>query len=117
MKNQGSLEKIISYILTTSVLASLILNFAGLIFYSLENRLCLEISIDNQSILLLDNLLSRFNQLNSYVLLSVSILIIIFTPYIRVLTSIIYFMKTRDYKYAILTLAVFSALTILFLIR
>lgn len=117
MKNQESLEKIISYVLIASILASLKLSFAGLSFYYLENRLCLEISINDQSILLLDSFFNRFNQLNSYVFLSASILVIILTPYLRVLTSMIYFLKTRDYKYALLALIVFSALTILFLIR
>lgn len=117
MRGQESLEKIISYILTASVLVGLTLYFAGLASYYFENKMCLEISINDQSSLQLDNFLNQFNQLNSYIVLSTSILVVMFTPYIRVLTSIIYFLKNKDYKYSVLALFVFSALTILFLIR
>jgi|GEM_PF-1477054 len=115
MRNNTLLEKMISYILVAGVLASLILCFLGLILYYLENRLCLEIPFNDQSTLLLGRFLSQANRVNSYTLLSASILIILFTPYIRVFTSMIYFMKIKDYKYVILTFTVFITLTIMFL--
>jgi uncharacterized membrane protein len=117
MRNNASLEKMISYILVTGVLASIILSFLGLILYYLENRLCLEISFNEQSTLLLGRFFIQANRVNSYTLLSASILIVLFTPYVRVFTSMIYFMKIKDYKYVILTFTVFIALTIMFLVH
>ncbi len=115
MKDNTSLERLLSYILITGVLASLILSFLGLVLYYLENKLRLEISFSDQSILLLDRFFSQAIQINSHTFLSISILIILFTPYIRVITSMIYFMKIKDYKYVFLTFTVFSILTIMFL--
>ncbi|MCL7382912.1 MAG: DUF1634 domain-containing protein [Thaumarchaeota archaeon] len=117
MKNDTSLERIISYVLVGGVLASLILGLTGLVSYYLENRLCLEIPLNGQSTLLLGRFFNQAFQMNSYTLLSASILIILFTPYIRVLTSIIYFVKTRDYKFVILTSTVFITLTIILLVH
>jgi uncharacterized membrane protein len=117
VRDDTSLERIISYILVAGVLASLIVGLTGLVSYHLENGLCLEIPLDGQSTLLPGRFFSQVSQMNSYTLLSASILIILFTPYIRVLTSIIYFVKTRDYKFVILTSTVFITLTIIFLLH
>lgn len=117
MRRHDLTERVISYVLITGVTISLALNISGLIFYFFENRLCLEIALDEQSRLSLDRFISNVNQINSYTILSAGLLVILFTPYIRVLTSIIYFAIVKDYKYLLLTLTVFSVLSTLILIH
>ncbi len=44
--------------------------------------------------------------------ITLGIVVLILTPYIRVIASVIYFGIRKDYKYVIITLFVLTALTI-----
>lgn len=54
--------------------------------------------------------------INSGKIVMVGILVLILTPYLRVITSIISFLKERDYRYITVTVIVLLILTIGFLI-
>ncbi len=115
MSKKDFIERMISYVLIIGVIISLALNLFGLFLYYFENRLCLEIVLDGQSRLSLDSFINHITQINSYTILSASILVILFTPYVRVFTSMVYFMFKKDYKYIFLTFTVFIVLSILIL--
>ena len=115
MSKNDFIERMISYVLITGVMISLTLNLFGLILYHFENRLCLEIVLNEQSSLSLDSFINHISQINSYTILSASILVILFTPYIRVLASMVYFMFKKDYRYVFLTSIVFLVLSMLIL--
>ncbi|MEN2974951.1 MAG: DUF1634 domain-containing protein [Candidatus Caldarchaeales archaeon] len=111
MKRIYTLEDVISYALLIGVVSGLALCLGGVALYFYENRYSLEIIFDREWILSLDRLILEIGYINAYTISSIGIVIMIFTPYLRVLISLIYFAKIRDYRYILTTMIVLVLLT------
>ena len=123
MKTRGSgefrLETIISYILITGVLVSLILTAVGLVFYHSYGRL--DILLHDPTMFLHGQGFFNFvgglaagqeGQTRMVFFITLGIVILILTPYLRVLASVIYFGARKDLKYVLITLFVLVVLTL-----
>lgn len=123
MKNLGSgeskLETVISYVLIIGVLLSLILTIVGLVFYRSYGHL--NILLDDPTMFLqAQNFFSFLGGLASgperhggtIFFITLGIIVLILTPYLRVIASVIYFGAKRDIKFVLITLFVLTALTI-----
>jgi uncharacterized membrane protein len=116
---ESMLETIISYILIVGVVASLILEVIGISLYygAYGNLLVSQNSavfisgadfftfIANQT----HNLLGSHNAL---LFMTLGLIILILTPYIRAVTSVVYFGWERNKKYLLITLFVLVVLTL-----
>ncbi len=113
----ASLEGLISYILITGVVISLFLEAAGLVlFYRSSGNLA--ISHESRVILraddffaLLGRLFSAQSSSRSLRLMTLGIAVLILTPYVRAVLSVIYFASAKNFKYLAVTLFVLIILT------
>jgi uncharacterized membrane protein len=118
-KTDSKLESIISYILIAGVVASLILTVVGLFsYYSYgQFRIVLDdprVFIQGQNFFsfVVETLKGGNGNNNSLFFITLGIIILILTPYIRVIASFFYFGFTKDLKYVFITLFVLIALTV-----
>ncbi len=117
-KDAATLESLISYILITGVVISLFLEAAGLLlFYRSSGSLA--ISYGGPVVVraadffaLLERLFLPVSPHGSLRLMTLGIAILILTPYVRALLSVVYFASTRNFTYLAVTLFVFIILTI-----
>jgi uncharacterized membrane protein len=117
--NQVRLEKAISYLLFTGVIASLLLEVVGVIlfYHSYGN---LSILSDNTLMIHGSNFFSFIYSLvkgenNPGIaiwFMTSGIALLIFTPFMRVIVSVFYFGWEKNLKYVIITLFVLVVLTI-----
>jgi len=112
-------ESVISYILIIGVVASLVLIVAGLILYYLQGNLDIQLEKPevyiqgNDFFTFLGGLLTGSFQTNKALyFMTLGIAVLILTPFIRVLASVLYFGVIRDAKYVVITLFVLIVLTI-----
>lgn len=116
---ETGLETGVSYVLITGVIVSLLLEVAGLLlFYGTFHS----VALDEGGTMLLRgrdffafsaNLLSGRSDLTLPVrLLVLGIVVLILTPYVRAIVSVVYFALTRNVKYVIITLFVLAVLTV-----
>jgi uncharacterized membrane protein len=119
----ATLEGLISYILITGVVISLFLEAAGLVLFfrssgSLaichENRIILRA---NDFFALLGRLFSAPYSSRSIRLMTLGIAVLILTPYIRAVLSVIYFASVRNFTYLAVTLFVLIILTVSLLVH
>ncbi|MBS7627156.1 DUF1634 domain-containing protein [Candidatus Bathyarchaeota archaeon] len=118
-KSLEKLELAISYILIFGVVSSVMIEAFGiLIHYYAEGNL--NITFEPKSVLKGANLFvfigSTFQSIlqgssTSFNILSLGLALLIITPYVRVLASVIYFGMVRDIKYLFITLSVLVILT------
>ena len=113
------LETAISYILIIGVLASLFLEAIGMwIFYYSHSHMNIsqkkEMFIHGQNFFsFLHDLVRGYHTEKEGLLLMIfGIAVLILTPYVRVVLSVLYFLWKRDIKYAFITAFVFIVLTI-----
>ena len=116
---ESKLETAISYLLIIGVAASLLLEVIGLIlFYG--DYLNLNILESSISFIQGKNFFSfmgillqgEYTQNNAFLFMTMGLIVLILTPYIRIFTSIIYFGGKKDYKYVLVTVIVFIIITI-----
>ncbi len=118
-ENKSKIEVILSYILIIGVIVSLILMITGMILFSLNSG-SLNISRDPAVFIQGKNFFSFiFNILkgngpeNTAILfLTIGTIVLMLTPFIRVVASLIYFIWIKDKKYIFITLTVLLILII-----
>lgn len=115
-----NLETIIGYILVVGVITSLIIESLGLIMYIMsEGTIYIDLSNESMRItfqdffVYLSNIaVSIFHEINYTNMMALGLVILMLTPYLRVIASVLYFTFTRNYKYVIITLIVLTILTL-----
>jgi len=114
------LEVIVSYILIIGVIVSLIMESLGLIMYVI-NKGTINIDLGNENVrikfqdffvYLLITTLSVFHKFDSISIMTFGLAILMLTPYLRVIASVLYFIFTHNYKYILITLIVLIILTL-----
>ncbi len=112
------LETITSYLLILGVIASLLLEVAGMISF---DRLYHSISISNQRPMFLhgDNFFAYLGRIFnrgesplSIYLMMLGTTVLILTPYLRALLSVMYFASRKNVKYFFITAFVLIILTV-----
>lgn len=115
-----NLETIIGYILVIGVIISLIIESLGLIMYIMSEK-TIYIDLNNEStriafqdffVYLSNIVVSIFHELNYTNMMALGLVILMLTPYLRVIASVLYFTFTHNYKYVIITLIVLTILTL-----
>ena len=115
----SKLETAISYLLIVGVVISLFLEVIGLILFyrSYSNLNILENSVafirGENFFSFVYTLFQRENVQNSALLsMTLGLVVLILTPYVRVITSVVYFAWKKNSKYVLVTLFVLITLTI-----
>jgi len=116
---ESKLETAISYLLILGVVISLFLEVIGLILFyrSYSNLNILENSVafirGENFFSFVYTLFQRENVQNSALLsMTLGLVVLILTPYVRVITSVVYFAWKKNSKYVLVTLFVLITLTI-----
>ena len=122
--NNSSLETAISYLLITGVVISVLLEIAGIIMlYRTSGTLAI---VQDRSVFIQEHDFFQFiyNSLRTGYgngagiwLMTAGLVILILTPFLRVILSVFYFALKKDFKYVIITVFVLLALTISLLLH
>jgi uncharacterized membrane protein len=111
-------ERAVSYVLITGVITSLIIEVVGIVsFYAVYGQLNILESKgaflhgNNFFSFLSDLIQGKYPQKGPLLMMSLGIAILILTPYVRVVMSVLYFTRERNIKYALITLFVLILLT------
>jgi len=117
---ESKLETIISYLLIIGVVLSLMLETAGIvIFYRSHGHL--DILLEDKALffqgqnffMFLGELFKEEHMLNSGILfMTLGIVTLVLTPFVRVIASALYFAWRKDVKYVLITAFVLVVLTI-----
>lgn len=114
-----ALEEVIGYILMIGVITSLMMELAGLVLYVTDER-TMEIDLKdpeacvrsrNFFAYILDVASSMFGNPDYASLMALGLVLLMLTPYLRVVASAVYFAFSRNYKYVAITLIVLAMLT------
>ena len=114
----SALETAISYVLIIGVVASLLLGVVGMaVFYHFHGHI--DVSNEREMFVHGQNFFDfLYGLVRGYqgkeggmFLMILGIAVLIITPYIRVILSVLYFLWKRDMKYVVITLFVFFVLT------
>ena len=116
--DESRLETAISYLLVGGVVTSLFLEIAGMVSFShsyghlhiTENK-AMFIRGENFFRLIYGLLDGNYRQGGAVFLMTLGIIMLILTPYLRVILSILYFAWRRNIKYALITMVVLMVLT------
>ena len=116
---ESNLEVIISYILMIGVISSVILEVIGIaVFYVTYGNIQISqnksffINGQNFFAFIIDQSKHLFGSQNAILFMTLGIVILILTPYIRAITSAIYFAWEKHYKYILMTFFVLIVLTL-----
>lgn len=116
--DESGLETAISYLLVGGVVASLFLEIIGMasFYYSyghlhITEKKGMFIRGDNFFRLIYGLLEGDYGQKDAVFLMTLGITILILTPYVRVILSILYFAWRKNIKYILMTIVVFMVLT------
>ncbi len=116
---ESKLETVISFLLIIGVVASLFLEVVGLmLFYG--HYASLNIMQNSFVFVHGENFFSfvatlfqgEYTQNNAFLFMTIGLVVLILTPYVRVVTSVIYFAWKKNRKYVLVTLFVLIILTI-----
>ena len=118
-ENESKIEVILSYILIIGVIVSLILMITGMILFFLNSG-SLNISRDPSMFIhgknffnFIFNILKGNGPENTAILfLTIGTIVLMLTPFIRVVASLIYFIWIKDKKYIFITLIVLLILIV-----
>ncbi len=117
--DRNSLEVATGVVLMAGLVASLLLLVAGVVsLYTARGHLAISNEPDMYLVgkglvgLLTELISGRFAGGPGVRLMTVGIVILILTPYVRVITSVAYFAWQRDLKYLAITVAVLVILTL-----
>jgi uncharacterized membrane protein len=116
---ETKLETIVSYLLIAGVVVSVILEAIGIILYYgtygnvqvSQNQAVFIRGMDFFAFIIYQTQHLLGSQ-NALLFMTLGLIILILTPYIRAITSVIYFAWERRYKYVLITLFVLVVLTI-----
>ncbi|MGC9148618.1 MAG: DUF1634 domain-containing protein [Sulfolobales archaeon] len=106
------LEILLSLILIIGVLLSLIFLIAGLFMYLVSEGPRLDLGIEFRYLNLVSWIEAVPKMCMYQRLLSIGLIILILTPYIRAVTSFVWFMYHKDKKFSLFTLFVIIILTL-----
>ncbi|MGB9728696.1 MAG: DUF1634 domain-containing protein [Thermoprotei archaeon] len=114
------LEIIIGYILAIGVITSLVIESLGLTMYIIDKGTTqIDLNDENMHIkfqdffIYLSNITqSTFHKFDYINIMAFGLAILMLTPYLRVVASVLYFIFTHNYKYVIITLIVLTILTL-----
>ena len=115
---ESKLENAISYLLLTGVIISVVLEIAGLSVYLSEHR-NLMISPENSIYIQgrdFFNFLYRFwNEYSgdtAVLLIVTGVIVLILTPFARIILSVVYFGWEKNWKYVLITVFVLVVITV-----
>lgn len=119
MNAESKFERIIGYILISGVVISLFLEVIGIILYYrsygqfkvLEDK-AVFIHGKNFFYFLVELIQGEHIRQKALWLMTLGIAILMLTPYVRVILSVIHFAREKNLKYVLITLFVFALLTI-----
>ena len=116
---ESKLETVISYMLIIGVTTSLLLELAGIFFlWRLYGRL--DISQDSSMFIrgrdffsfIFQQIATKQSAGPGIVLMTAGIIVLILTPYIRLVASVVYFAVEKNIKYVVITLFVLIVVTL-----
>ena len=114
-----TLEDVIGYILVIGVATSLLIESVGLALY-VADRGAIEIDLSDLEAYarpqdffayIIDVTSSVLGNPNYASVMALGLVLLMLTPYIRVVASVVYFAFYRNYKYVVITLIVLAILT------
>jgi uncharacterized membrane protein len=113
------LETIVSYLLIVGVVVSVILEAIGITLYygtygnvQVSQNQAVFISGKNFFAFIIYQTQHLLGSQNALLFMTLGLIILILTPYVRAITSVIYFAWEKHYKYVLITLFVLVVLTI-----
>jgi len=116
---ETKLETIVSYLLIAGVVVSVILEAIGITLYygtysnvQVSQNQAVFISGRNFFAFIIYQTQHLLGSQNALLFMTLGLIILILTPYVRAITSVIYFAWEKHYKYVLITLFVLIALTI-----
>ena len=116
---ETKLETIVSYLLMVGVIVSVILEAIGITLYygtfgnvQVSQNQAVFISGKNFFAFIIYQTQHLLGSQNALLFMTLGLIILILTPYIRAITSVIYFAWEKHYKYVLITLFVLIVLTI-----
>ncbi len=116
---ETKLETIISYLLIVGVVVSVILEVVGITLYygkygntQVSQNQAVFISGKNFFAFIIYQTQHLLGAQNALLFMTLGLIILILTPYIRAATSVIYFAWEKHYKYVLITLFVLIVLTL-----
>jgi uncharacterized membrane protein len=118
-RSEQKFEKVISYLLTIGVVSSIVLEITGMVLYDRANH---NLSISSDPAVYIKGhdffsfIIDQFRNVKTttpaIVFMIMGIVVLILTPYFRVLASFLYFSWQKNYKYLLITLFVLVVVTI-----
>lgn len=118
-KREFRFETAVGYLLITGVVASLLIEIIGIIaFYvsygNLEVSESKRMFIHGQNLFnfLYELIRGEYTQQKAVLLMTLGITILILTPYVRVIFSVLYFIWKKDIQYVWITIFVLIVLTL-----
>jgi uncharacterized membrane protein len=115
---ENKLEVIIGYLLIIGVVSSVIFEVIGItLFYGAYGNLQISqnqaffISGENFFAFIIQQFQHLFGSQNALLFMTFGLIILLLTPYIRAITSVIYFGWEKNRKYVLITLFVLIVLT------
>jgi uncharacterized membrane protein len=116
---ETKLETIVSYLLIIGVVASVIMEAIGITLYfgtygnvQVSQNPDVFISGKDFFAFIIYQTQHLLGTQNAILFMTLGLIILILTPYIRAITSVIYFAWERHYKYVLITLFVLIVLTV-----
>jgi uncharacterized membrane protein len=115
---ESKLETVVSYILIIGVVISVLLEIIGIsLFYRTYGNVQISqsktvfISGQNFFAFVLDQIQHLFVSQNAITFMTLGLIILILTPYIRAISSVVYFAWEKNRNYVLITIFVFIVLT------
>ncbi|MCW4028983.1 MAG: DUF1634 domain-containing protein [Candidatus Bathyarchaeota archaeon] len=116
---EAKLEVAVSYLLVVGVIVSVVLEVIGIGLYfgafgnvAVSTDPAVYISGDNFFSFIALEVQNLFTAENALVFMTLGIIVLLLTPYIRAITSVAYFAWEKNLKYVLITLFVLIVLTI-----
>jgi uncharacterized membrane protein len=116
---ETKLEVIVGYLLIIGVVASVVLEAIGIaLFYGtygntqVSQNQAFFIRGENFFVFIIEQTQHLFGSQNALLFMTLGLIILLLTPYIRAITSVVYFGWERNRKYVAITLFVLIVLTV-----
>jgi uncharacterized membrane protein len=116
---ETKLEVIVGYLLIIGVVASVVLEAIGIaLFYGIYGNTQVSqnqaffIRGENFFVFIIEQTQHLFGSQNALLFMTLGLIILLLTPYIRAITSVVYFGWKRNRKYVAITLFVLIVLTV-----
>ncbi len=116
---ESKLETIISILLIAGVVASVVLEAVGIVLYfgvygnvDVSSNPAVYIQGENFFAFVVEKVQNLFVSENALIFMTLGIIVLVLTPYIRGITSAIYFGWEKNWKYVAITLFVLFVLTL-----